>query len=64
MHHIEANEIYIEKVRWEVHENDTCCFEQILEATTHKTADALPLTSYLTNHQSKTNKTWGALLEK
>ena len=36
----------------------------ILEATPYKTATVWPLTSYLTNHPSKMNKTCRALLEK
>ena len=28
----------------------TCCFEQILEAASHKTAAVGPLTFYLNNH--------------
>ena len=27
-----------EKARWELHKNATCCFEQILEAASYKTA--------------------------
>ena len=38
---------------WELHKDAACCFEQILEATPYKTADVLPLTSYLTNHPIK-----------
>ena len=54
-----------EKVaRQELHKNAACCLEQILEATPHKTAAIRPSTSHLTNHPSKTNKTWRALLEK
>ena len=36
------------KSRWELHENATFCFEQILEAATHKTAVAQSPTSDLT----------------
>ena len=35
-----------------------CCFEQIFEAAFSKTAIVRPLTSNLTNHTSKTNKTY------
>ena len=49
---------------WEFHKNATWCFEQILEATPHKTAATRPLTSHLKNHSSKTNKTCRILLEK
>ena len=27
-----------EKARWELHKDDTCCFEKVLEAAPHKTA--------------------------
>ena len=40
----------------ELHINSTCCFEQILKATHHKTAVGPPSTSHLTKHPSKTNK--------
>ena len=55
---------HMEKVRWEFHKNATCCLEQILEPTYHKTASVWPPASHLTNHSSKTNKTFGALLKK
>ena len=42
-----------EKARWELHKDAACCF---------KTAAVQLLTSYLTNHPSKTNKTCWALL--
>ena len=38
MHHLDANETYGEKARWEQDKNATCCFEQILDATPCKTA--------------------------
>ena len=44
--------------------NATSYIEQILEVTSHKTAAVRPPTSHLSNHQNKTNKIWGALLEK
>ena len=40
-----------------------CCFEPIPEAAPHKTAVVWPLTSHHTNHPSKMNKTYWALLE-
>ena len=40
------------------------CFEQILEATFHKTAAIRPFTSHITNHLRKTNKTLGSMLKK
>ena len=38
-------------------QNAMYCFEQILEATPHKTETIQPLTSYFKNHLSKMNKT-------
>ena len=32
------------KTRWELHKNVSYCFQQILEATSHKTAALQPLT--------------------
>ena len=95
MHHMNANKMRGEKTRWDIHKNAICGFEQILEATPHKTAavypftshltnhaghcwrskdklksdillwsPTLPLTSHLTKHPSKTNKTCWPLLEK
>ena len=57
-------EITGEKARWELHKDVACCFEQILEAAAYKTAVVRPLTSHLTNHPSKMNKTCFALLEE
>ena len=39
-----------------------CCFEQILEVAPNKTTAVQSLTSILTNHPSKMNKTYWALL--
>ena len=58
-----ANEMHGEKARWKLYKNVSYCFEQIMEATLHKTAAVRPLTSYLTTHSSKTNKTCRGLLE-
>ena len=44
-----------------MHKNTTSYTEQILEATSHKTAAVQPLTSHL---QSQTNKTCGTVLKK
>ena len=44
--------------------NYTCCFKQILEATSHKTAAVWLLASYLITHPNKTNKIWWTLVEK
>ena len=38
MHHIDTRKSHWEKARWELHKNAACCFEQILEATTHRIA--------------------------
>ena len=48
MHHIDANKIYEEKARWELHKNTIGCFEQILEATPYKAAAVWLLTSHPT----------------
>ena len=53
-----------EKARWKLYRNATCIFEKILEATALKTAAAHPLTSHLTNHWSRMNKTYETLLMK
>ena len=47
-----------EKARWELHKNATSAFEQILEAAPYETAVVRPLVSHLSNHTSKTNKTY------
>ena len=47
----------LEKPRWELYKDATCCFKQILEASPSKTAAVGPFTAYLTNHPSKTSKT-------
>ena len=36
-YHIDANKTHGEKDRRKLHKNATCCFEQILEATSYKT---------------------------
>ena len=41
----------------EQHKNTTSYSEQILEPAPHETSAVRPLTDYLTNHSSKTNKT-------
>ena len=43
--HLDFNEIFGEKARWELHKDAVCCFEQILEAALQKTAAIWPLTS-------------------
>ena len=47
MHHIDADEAYIEKTRLELHKNATSYIEQILEAISHETAAVRPPTSHL-----------------
>ena len=42
-----ANKTPREKAKWELNKNARYCFEQILEATPHKTAAVWPLTSHL-----------------
>ena len=53
-----------EKARWELHKQAVCCFEQKLETACYKTAAVQPLTSHLTSHPSKMNKTCRTLLDK
>ena len=60
---MDNNETRREKAKWEPDKNTSCCFEQILEATPHKTVVIRRLASHLTNHPYKTNKTCGAMLE-
>ena len=64
MHHLDAHEMHGEKARLELHKNNMYCFEQIPEATLHKTAPVWPPNSHLTNHSSKMNKTCWTLREK
>ena len=65
MQNLDANEtLGGKKTREEQLKNAACCFEQILEAALYKTESAQPLTSYLTNPRSKTNKTCWLLLWK
>ena len=42
-----TNKTYREKARWELHKNATCCSEQILDTTPHKTATVQQPTSNL-----------------
>ena len=35
MHHMDADKVYREKARWELHKNITSYTKQILEATPH-----------------------------
>ena len=50
------------KARCEQRNNISCCFKQILKATTYKIAIKWKLASYLTDSSNETNKTWRAPL--
>ena len=47
MHYMNADKACREKARLELHKNATSYIEQILEATSHKTAALWTLTSHL-----------------
>ena len=47
MHYVNADKVYREKARQELHKNATSYTEQILEATSHKKAAVRPPTSHL-----------------
>ena len=64
MHLIDANKTLKIKAGWELHKNAACCFEQILEAITLKTAAIWPPTSHLTNHPNEMNKAFLIELKK
>ena len=63
-HHLDFNKTSREKVKWKLHSDPACCFEQILEVATYKKTAAWSLTSHLPNHLCKMSKTCWALLEK
>ena len=46
MHHMDANKTYGEKARQELHKYDSSYIEQILEATSYKTAFVRSTTSH------------------
>ena len=50
LYHLDIYETLREKVRWVLHKNAACYFQQIMEAAYNKTAVVWPLTSYLRNH--------------
>ena len=50
MHHMGADKAYRKKARWQLHKKARSYIEQILEATSHKTAAVLPPTSHRKNH--------------
>ena len=65
LHHLGAHEMHGEKAGWKPCKNATSYFEHILEAACHKTvAQSLywPITSQLSNHPSKMDKTFRTLL--
>ena len=47
MHHMDADKVYTEKARKELHKYATSYTEKILEATSHKLAAVWPPTSHL-----------------
>ena len=62
--HMDADKASCEKVRRELHKNAKRFFEQILEATSHKTAAVWPSTSHLWSHSNQANKTCRTLLDE
>ena len=50
MHHMDADQAYWKKAWGQLHKNATGYIEEILTATSHKTAAVRPLTTYLENH--------------
>ena len=64
MHHIDADKAYREKAGQELHKNTTSQIEQILDATSYKTAAVRPPTSHLESHSNKTDKICWTLQEK
>ena len=50
MNYMDADETHGDKDNWKLHKNAMCCFEQILEATPHKTAVVRSPISHLRNH--------------
>ena len=63
MHHRDDDKTYRKKALQDLHKNATSYIERILEAMPHETT-VQPLTSYLQNYPSKTNKARGTQLEK
>ncbi len=57
LHQWNSKKMLIKKVVWKLPKAAVCCSEQILEAAPHKTTAIQPLTSHLTDHLNKTNKT-------
>ena len=50
---MDTDYMLIEKAKWELYKNTMTHTEQILEATSQKTADVQPPTSYLKDHLNK-----------
>ena len=57
MHHIDADKVYLEKAREELHKNTTSYIEQILEATSQKTATLRPPSSHHSPPPKKRRRT-------
>ena len=60
---MDADKAYGEKARRQLLKNVTSYIEQILEATSHKTAAVRPPTTHYKIHPNKMNKTCGTLPE-
>ena len=56
LHHLDSDKTLREKVRWELHKDAACCFEEILEAAPYTIATVQLLTSYLAKYPSKISK--------
>ena len=48
---MDSNETLGEKARWELHTNDECYFEHILEAAAHKTVAVPPISHTIQDEQ-------------
>ena len=51
MHHMDANQTYVEKSWRQLHKNAESRTEQVLEATSHKTAAVRPPITHHENYQ-------------
>ena len=60
MRQMDANKTNRKKARYELHKNAMSYLEQILKATPYETTAVQPLTSYLKNPPSKTNKKYNS----
>ena len=52
MHQMDADWLYGEKARWQLHKNTTSYIEQILGAISHKAAAVRPPATHLENHSN------------